>query len=397
MASILISTPNYYPESNGVANVVGEHVRQLVKYGHEVIIATKMVHGAEENEYPAGVKIHRFNIKGVVGESKLLTGDIAEYRSFLSSCKVDVIIFHCWQIWNTDLAFSEFENISAKKVLFSHGVSVNTLADRPKAFLRWLVWRRYAYFTIPRIIKKLDHIVFLSDYADDDRFYDKKIANELKNNNISVIPNGAAEIDENNNIKYQDEIKKILNVEKQNIAICVSQYYSLKNQSLVLNAFIDSCLDDWVLIFVGQKKNAYSRKLENKAQSIYGKDYHSRIRFTEGFRGHRLQAIYQLADLFIFGSKTECLPLVILDAMANKLPYISTNVGCIGSLPGGVVVNSRAQMTHEIVRLAHDSKLRATLGEIGFAGYKERYNWTMIGWKLNELINNLLKRKDYNN
>src|SRR3546814_10720424 len=42
------------------------------------------------------------------------------------------------------------------------------------------------------LMKAFDHVVFLSDKADNDRFYDRRLARRLGMANVSVIPNGGA-------------------------------------------------------------------------------------------------------------------------------------------------------------------------------------------------------------
>lgn len=53
------------------------------------------------------------------------------------------------------------------------------------------------------------------------------------------------------------------------------------------------------------------------------------ICFTDFLKKKEVRAIYQIADYFIFPTRADTLPLVILDAMISGLPVISTKVGGI--------------------------------------------------------------------
>ena len=50
------------------------------------------------------------------------------------------------------------------------------------------------------------------------------------------------------------------------------------------------------------------------------------------------------ADLFLFPSTIECAPLVILEAMAAGVPWISYDVGNVRELDGGLVVGSYGEL-----------------------------------------------------
>jgi starch synthase len=79
------------------------------------------------------------------------------------------------------------------------------------------------------------------------------------------------------------------------------------------------------LLIVGGKKRSeidyatYERRLTSL----------QRIVFTDFLTEEEVSAIYAYADIFIFPSLADTLPLVVLDAMASGLPVLSTYVGGI--------------------------------------------------------------------
>lgn len=82
-------------------------------------------------------------------------------------------------------------------------------------------------------------------------------------------------------------------------------------------------------------------------------------------------------DILILGSISEGQPLSVLEGMAAKKPYITTNVGACKELLYGnndrlgncgivVPVMGYYQMAQSIIKLARDENLRKEMGEIGF-------------------------------
>ncbi|MGB8400207.1 glycosyltransferase family 4 protein [Bradyrhizobium sp.] len=106
----------------------------------------------------------------------------------------------------------------------------------------------------------------------------------------------------------------------------------------------------------------------------------ARLRFTDFITREELRALYQSVDLFVFPSRADTLPLVILEAMISGLPVVSTRVGGIpfevtpatGLLvePGDADALARALDT-----VCADPAMRARLGAAGRSRAIETFNW----------------------
>ena len=106
------------------------------------------------------------------------------------------------------------------------------------------------------------------------------------------------------------------------------------------------------------------------------------------FRGKvDLSEYYPHIDIIVLSSVSEGQPLVILEAFANKIPAISTDVGACSeliygqthggddSLKAGEIVNLGDYIGLEkaICKLLEDSEKRREMGEIGFQRFKKYY------------------------
>jgi glycosyltransferase involved in cell wall biosynthesis len=87
-----------------------------------------------------------------------------------------------------------------------------------------------------------------------------------------------------------------------------------------------------------------------------------------GFR-QDTAALYSAADSFVLSSRSEGLPMVILEAMTSGLPVIATRVGGIPDAVGNNVMLVDAQNPDQLAeamnQMLTDSELRRRLAEAG--------------------------------
>ena len=82
------------------------------------------------------------------------------------------------------------------------------------------------------------------------------------------------------------------------------------------------------------------------------------------------------ADIFLFTSRVECAPLVILEAMAAGKPWVSYEVGNVSELRGGVVVASVDELV-VVAREILDQK-RPEIGREGHEAWEDSHRWERI-------------------
>jgi spore coat protein SA len=109
----------------------------------------------------------------------------------------------------------------------------------------------------------------------------------------------------------------------------------------------------------------------------------SNVTFLPYRSGVALGDLFREADIFCSPSIwDEPFGLVNVEAFASALPVVSTLGGGISEIlrdGGGILVErgSAEQLASALQRLAEDGKLRAVLGQQGYASFQERFTWSI--------------------
>lgn len=199
---------------------------------------------------------------------------------------------------------------------------------------------------------------------------------------VLVIHNG---IDVAAPKRSRDEVRRELGIGDGVTGIHVARLVDLKAQDVLIRA-IGLLRDRGVLITMLLVGDGPERqKLEALCKELnLGPD---RVRFL-GFRDD-VNDLYAASDFFSIQSRTEGLPLSVLEAMAQKLPVVSTKVGGIAEvcLPGAhglfVDVDDAAALSSAIETLTRDPARREAMGRdaeahvrsgLTFEGMTSRYD-----------------------
>lgn len=105
-----------------------------------------------------------------------------------------------------------------------------------------------------------------------------------------------------------------------------------------------------------------------------------RVVCTGGVSNAELRALYHEADIFVYPTMGDTLPLVVLEAMASRLPVVSTTVAGIPfavSKECGILVppNNVSAVSRAVTTLLADSELRFRMGQRGRARVEEVFRW----------------------
>ena len=382
---ILHTAITYPPCVDGVSYVVQTISEKLASRGHRVVVATGQ-HPQRDFQQLNGVEIREFDILG--NQTLGYTGNTQSYIDFLKSFSGDVMMNYAGQVWTSDLVYPLLDALKYIKMFAPCGYS---RLNNP-VFA--------AYFEgMPRVLHKYDHIVYHSENYQDKLFGDKHSVQHY-----SIIPNGALAEEFLDN---RQGFREMYGINTSRMFLCVANYGAEKNQEMVLRAYLEAAVPDSTLVFIGSDFNKYaweqlrtdpSAKCLTHLLSIGGaklrRHIWNRIFQTHSLRGPSLPGLnvrifenvprdmvvsaYHEADLFLYGSQVECFPLVILEAMASRTPFISTDCGNVRELPGGIVVSSAAEMTQTIRLLVDNGTEWSNLAQAGHQRWKQRHQWDKI-------------------
>lgn len=234
--------------------------------------------------------------------------------------------------------------------------------------LSWVI-----YYPIERFLSRYTHTLVTINQEDYER------ASGFSAENCAYIPGIGIDLDK---FKKQPEKNQAVREEFLNspdedfLILSVGELNKNKNHQVVIKALslINNPKIHYVLCGQGDLKD------ELEAQAIDA-GLQDNVKFL-GFR-EDIQDIYSVADLFVFPSYREGLPVSLMEAMASGLPVVCSNirgnVDLINDHQGGFLVDpsDEVSLKDAIIRLYNDSELRKQ---------QTNYNDSVIGNFSNDTV-----------
>lgn len=380
---IVFTIISYKPDTNGVELVTSYLAEGLAKKGHKVFVITSSYTNktTPNKECISGVNIIRIPLKTVHTVHK---GNKKEYQNLiLEVCKdADCLINVCTQIVTTDWCMPILNKLKCKKILYLHSIidfKWNKMSFSSFKYFISKVWntiRWGIYYNFNKSkFKQYDEVTQLHDK---DYSYDYFIK---KYNIKSKIMENAAEdyfFITQDTTEFRKPFEKYI--------INVSNYGEIKNQKLAVEQFLKSDIEKGIgLVLIGSKKNIYydeTKKLIENLRIKYNLNNDEKPILMLDNIDRRLIPLYvQNASIYLLTSKWEAFPISLLEAMASKLPFISTDVGIVKYLCEGKVVNNDDDIHYWIEKFMQDEELRKSIGE---ASYIYAKNNCKVSDKVNE-------------
>ena len=330
---ILICAQDYYPKRCGVAKVVEEWARYLASCEHDVTVATSGI--LRNSEIINGIVIVRFVISGSLVRG--LKGNIEEYQNFVINGNWDIVIIYAAEQWAFDSLLPVLNKIKAKKVHAPCGYA--SMGKRS--------FKNY-YEQMTSYLKEFDLLIYHSN-----EYRDIEFARKSGLDNLVIIPNGASSVEFLNHPGRN--IKKKLGVNNDDFVFLsvgsppmlkghlelIKIYQDLdlgKKSVLVLNGRYDYSVS--VKNIIKRVLGRSDRRIKTYAELINKKNDHKKVIILDLPREDLVSLFFE-SDLFVLASKVECSPLVLFEAVAAGLPYVSKAVGnakeISGWLGGGIV------------------------------------------------------------
>lgn len=427
---VLLACEYYHPSRGGVQEVSRQLAERLVERGHEVTVATTYM--AERRERTVrGVRIKEFRISGNAVNG--VVGDADAYRRHVLEGEYDLLMINAAQQWTLDALEPVLDRIKIPKLLIPCGFS--RLYDP--------AFRSY-YDRMPGTLRAFDHLVFnASAYRDID------FARERGITHFSIVPNGASEReflvprDPNFRLRHgiPDDAFVVMTVGSltgqkghRELAMAFKEArFPGRIGVLMLNGNVPTSSSTLVNIprqILHHLRTGSVRSLTARAARVALTMASSNrspsrntdvplLRLTERIQRSRsdirimvvdlprteLVQAYLNSDLFAFASWIEYSPLVLYEAAAAGLPFLSvpvgnaeeiarlTGAGEICPAPRDVHGYTRVEprvLAEGLSRMAADRSALRAYSEAGRRNWLERYTWERITERYEEILSRLV-------
>ncbi|WP_394560342.1 glycosyltransferase family 4 protein [Aquipseudomonas alcaligenes] len=423
--NILFCVELYYPSVGGAQVVVRQLAERLASAGHEVTVATTRL-AERASDTHKGVRIVGFDVRG--NQTVGMRGEVQTYQNFLTNTPADVLFIYAAQQWTFDAAIPVLDRIHCAKVFVPCGYSGLYRAE-------------YAdyYRNMPNALRQMDAVVYHAE-----SYRDVNFAKTHGLTNHVTIPNGAdtKEFDTLGNPGFRSSIGAS---DQDVLLLTVGSFTGSKGHQEVAEAFAlaDFGSRSAFLILNGNDpmpgSDPASAQLRALAQEVgwpralrhklirhlmpwrYKKEDPLQAcidQINSGVFGRKsvlkvdlprdqlLQAFLQ-SDLFVFASNIEYSPLVLFEACAAGLPFLSVPAGNAREIAmwtsGGKICEapidslgychvSPSDLAQGIEAMLADPDELKRLSEQGKYSSRQRFNWDALALEYERLFLALTKQ-----
>ena len=302
-----------YPTFGGSGVVATELGKALADNGHQVHFITYS-QPARLDFFSANLYYHEVNI------SKYPLFDFPPYELALASKLVDVVRFEKLDLLHVHYAIPHASAaFMAKQILRTYDINIPVITTLHGTDIT-LVGRDPSYNPVVTFsINQSDGVTAVSEYLKQDTFKHFKITRDIR-----VIPNF---IDLTRfTLQPREHFKKAIAPGDERILIHTSNFRKVKRIADVINIFnqVQKSIPS-KLLMVGDGPERVNAEQQCRDLGIC-----QDVRFLG--KQEAVEEILSVSDLFLMPSETESFGLAALEAMACKVPVISTNVGGLPEL-----------------------------------------------------------------
>ena len=322
--AILISS-SFLPRLNGITYATISHIKLLKELNFDVTLITNVeVPISELNKYNLeDLTIIQFSIDGSGLFWNPLIGSINDVVKFINKINPSFVFVEGWYNWGIQVVLNI--KFRCKIIIFSHGSAEIRVSDF-LSLIKRIGYFIYDFLNQKKIYNKVDAVVFLSFFEDNNRFRDFSIAKSYFKKYF-VLPN----------VNFESIfVDPVVYIKKStlgfNVAI-VGDMSTNKNQMYLLK--IISQLNSNINFHIFYPNdNKYS--LAFKSDSNY-LNFKNRFIFYKGLDREQINMFTKFnIDLLLILSNTEAQPIVLIDALHQNIPFLSTDVGCVQEFRGGL-------------------------------------------------------------
>lgn len=362
-------------ESGGLSSSVLRLVQAITDYSSN----TSITIAAQEGRSPLVAKAklkENLNWESLTGENHT-----AQLAKILNSARLShtqksrTFLFHDHGLW---LPLNHKVAIEAKKrkvlrIVSPHGM-LSPWAMKHRALKKKIAWRLYQH----KDLQEAD-VLHTTSKTEASTFQDMfpKVP-------IALIPLGVD--------LPSSGIEPLKSSDRRRKLLFLSRLHPVKGLPNLIQAFAAQDTDQWDLIIAGPDENNHQVEVE---QLVYRLGLKDRVIFVGPVQDELKCNLYRQADIFILPSFTENFGLVVVEALAHRLPVITTKgtpwSDLVSNNCGWWIDSNVEALTYTLrqaIRLNDDERL--AMGQRGYQLVTQQYTWQRSAKKMIALYTWLL-------
>lgn len=300
---IAVFTDSYHPQINGLVTSIDTFIDELMKQGHEVHIFAPNVPGhIDKNK-----RVRRFQ-----------SFEFAPYKEYRIA--IPKIIKHKFDVVHVHSPFS----VGLSGIIYARKNNVSVVGTFHTLFSEYghyLIKSKMLMKIFHKVFKKAtwSYLTWFYNQCDFVTVPSERIKTLLKKHGIKkpiyVIPTGIM-------YKAKKKNKKVLQKKygfgNEKIILHVGRITKEKNILFILRS-LKKTLKRENAILVITSDGPYKHELRKHAIKL---GIENQVIFTGYLDKKQLEEYYVIADVFVVASKTETQGIVLVEAVANKLPIV---------------------------------------------------------------------------
>jgi len=357
-------------ENSGVSHAVYQHAKFLQSDQYKVVAIGSDPSVSSITCFAASHYVRSAGSGTIYSPSRV---DKRRLNELFDIYNPEILVVEAWQVSICHAAINAASKRNIPIVMVSHGCSVFPFNLTIKQILRSLLWLPFTYYTLPKLVRKLSLISALDLESVSNRFYDRCLA---KKYNIPLYELTNYPFFSGENRSY---------VGNRNNRIVILGYFSEVKNQLALIKYIDKFPKEFDFVFIGDVQGGYFHECLSAAKK---QKTNSRIMF---YSDKDVDISYELSNCFLLLciSITEVLPITLLEANSFGTPFLSTPVGAVKRLKGGIVCRI-SSMPMMLSMLSQSPVLWKTLSNRGIEQVKSSFSESHVKGQFKGIIDHAI-------
>ena len=373
---ILMLTWEYPPRIvGGIAKVVYDLSRRLIKDGHEVTVVTYKEGDVPYYENDKGVDVYRvdnymINPNNFIDWIMQLNFNLVAKASEIMNTKgkFDVIHAHDWLVANAAKTLKTAYNIPIVATIHATEAGRNGgIREEQQRYINDTEWM---------LTYEATEVIVNSNYMKNEvqRLFG------LPFEKINVIPNGI-NLNIYNGIEKNFEFRRKYARDNEKIIMCAGRLVYEKGFQYLIDAAPKILNNYHDVKFIIAGKGGMMDELKAKANYLGISD---KVYFTGQLCPQDLYTMYKCADVAVFPSTYEPFGIVAIEGMYAGTPIVVSDVGGLNEIVEHGVTGMKSyagnanSLADSILALLFDQQLAYNVAKNGKEKVKNVYNWTII-------------------